>query len=98
MALNTFGSNATSTLSAMQWKPIGSSANIANIAAIAANIKDDLNPASPIWPGAFAQNGILYIPNRGVLKLRPGDWVAYGSTGWPILVNAAGKTADFTSA
>lgn len=95
MALNTFGSNAVSTLSAMQWTRQPS---IANIALIAANIKDDDNPAHPIVPGAFAFNGVLIVPNRGIIKLQPGDWVAYGSTGFPIVVSAEAKTADWTSA
>lgn len=35
------------------------------------------------------QNGILYVPGRGALKLRPGDIVAVDPlTGWPILVSA----------
>ena len=95
MALNTFGTNATSTLSALNWNPQSA---IADVAQVAANILDDLNVAHPIWPGAFQNNGILYIPNRGVLKVLPGDWVAYGSTGFPILLSAAAKTADWTSA
>lgn len=95
MALNTFGTNDTGTLSALNWNSASSPADVAQIAA---NIKDDLNPAHPIVPGAFAHNGYLFVPNRGFLRLLPGDWVAYGSTGWPILVSAAAKTADFTSA
>lgn len=35
------------------------------------------------------QNGLLYVPGRGVLKIRPGDIVAVDPlTGWPILVSA----------
>lgn len=93
MALLTFGTNATSTLSALAWNR---QSTPANVALIAANIKDDVNVAHPIWPGAFMQNGILYIPNRGRLQVLPGDYVAYGSTGWPILVSAAAVAADWT--
>jgi len=95
MALNTFGTSATSTLSAMQWTR---QPNMANVALIAANILDDDNPKHPIVPGAFAFNGRLYVPNRGWLNLQPGDWVAYGSTGFPIVVSSEAKTADWTSA
>ncbi len=100
MALNTFGTNATSTLSAMQfYKQIGTANTFAaNVAQIAANIKDDISPLGAIVPGAFMQNGLLVIPNRGVLRVLRGDWVAYGSTGFPILLSAAAKTADWTSA
>lgn len=95
MALKAFGTNATTTLTCLPaWNPEFS---IADIASIAAHILDDLNVASPIVPGAFAA-GRLVIPNRGFLLLRPGDTVAYDSTGWPILVNAASRTANWTTA
>lgn len=96
MALVTFGTNATSTLSAMQWLNVAS--QIADAALIAAGIKDDDNPAHPRLPQGFTNNGMLFVPNRGVLKLQPGDWVGFTSTGFPILVDSASKTADFTSA
>lgn len=38
--------------------------------------------------GAFSFNGQLYVPNRGALKILPGDVVAIDNTGWPILVSA----------
>ena len=31
---------------------------------------------------------MLYIPNRGVLKVFPGDWVGIDSQGWPVLISA----------
>lgn len=95
MSLATFGTNATSTLSAMQW--LNNGAQVADAAAFSAGIKDDVNVAHPRLPQGFTNNGMLFVPNRGVLKLLPGDWVAYSSTGFPILMSAAGKTADFTS-
>lgn len=93
MALLTFGTNSNSILNTLAWNPASAPADVAQIAA---NIKDDLNPAHPISPGAFAKNGYLYVPNRGRLLLLPGDYVAYGSTGWPILVSAAAVAADWT--
>lgn len=93
MALATFGTNATSTMSALLWK---SSAAAADIASICNGIKDDVNPAHPVKPGAFANNGVLFVPNRGRLLLLPGDWVAISSTGFPILLSAAAVAADFT--
>jgi len=35
----------------------------------------------------FSRNGLLLIPNRGILKMRRGDVVAVDNTGWPILVS-----------
>jgi hypothetical protein len=37
--------------------------------------------------GAFSNNGLLIVPNRGVLKVWPGDWVGVDAYGWPILVS-----------
>ena len=95
MALNTFGTDGIDSLSALQWNEVSA---VADVALIAAGIKDDLNPAAPLVPGGFTKNGMLYVPNRGVLKLRPGDWVAIDDTGWPILVSAGSKTSLWTSA
>jgi hypothetical protein len=60
----------------------------ADIATIAQSILDDQNVAHPIYPGAFVREGLLYVPNRGVLKLLVGDVVAVDpGTGWPILIS-----------
>lgn len=60
----------------------------ADIAAIALAIKNDLVNGLPIYPEAFSQKNLLYVPNRGILKVLAGDWVAVDSQGWPILVSA----------
>jgi hypothetical protein len=44
--------------------------------------------AHPKWKGAFSSNGLLYVPNRGILKVLPGDYVGVDDQGWPILVSA----------
>jgi hypothetical protein len=39
--------------------------------------------------GAYTQQGTLLIPGRGVLVLRPGDFIGVDlNTGWPILLSA----------
>ena len=48
----------------------------------------DILFASPNIGGAFSFNGQLFVPNRGVLNVLPGDVVAVDNTGWPILVSA----------
>lgn len=83
MALKTLGSNATNTLQALVFNS-GSSAQ-ADIALINKNIKNDQGNLHPIWPDAF-RSGKLYVPNRGVLSILPGDYIAYDAFGWPILV------------
>ncbi len=95
MALLTLGSNATTTLSAIQFLP-GSS--VADFAALAALILDDrssdskpANPApsaKPIFPGALSRTGQLVIPNRGIIQVLPGDYIGVDANGWPILLSA----------
>lgn len=84
MATRTLGTAATTTLVAM---PFGTDVTPADIAKIAANILNDQVNTNPIWPGAWANTGLLFVPNRGVLQLLPGDYVAYDSTGWPIMLS-----------
>lgn len=86
MALGTAGTAATTTLTALvnftqAFSPqdVGTFGNL---------IKNDLNPAHPTWPGAFENNGLLFIPNRGILRVLPGDLIAVDSRGWPILLSA----------
>ncbi len=86
MALGTVGTSATTSLVSINgWT---AQTAIADTAGLAVLIKNDLNVAHPIWPGAFQNNGILYIPNRGVLKVLPGDYVGVDANGWPILISA----------
>ena len=84
MATGTAGTNATNTLTT---KLFGGALPAADIASIANAIKDDQNNLRPIYPGAFAQTGLLYIPNRGVLRMLPGDYVGVDSRGWPVLLS-----------
>lgn len=84
MATGTLGTNATNTLVSL----INSGAMLpADVGSIANRIKDDLINGHPIFPGAYAQNSLLYVPNRGILKVLPGDYVGVDSQGWPILVS-----------
>lgn len=86
MALLTLGTNATTSLSAQLYS---AAMAVADIATINNGILNDKNVAHPRWPGAFSQAGQLFIPNRGVLQVLPGDYVAYDTTtGWPILLSA----------
>lgn len=95
MSTVTLGTDATTTLTAIAFDQGVSDADFATILQ---GILDDYYhgggvaptpPASPrIYPGAFSRGGALYVPNRGILYARPGDYVAFDATGWPILVGA----------
>lgn len=87
MATKTLGTTAQTSLTAIQYLPGYNSGMLAaDQAAICNAIKDDINVAHPLLAGAF-QQGQLFIPNRGVLQLLPGDWVGVDSSGFPILVS-----------
>lgn len=91
MATLTMGTSSTTTSIpvAVPYKPgYGSGISAADIATIALAIKDDKGNLHSIWPGAFSSSGLLYYPNRGVLKVLPGDYVGVDSNGWPVLVSA----------
>ena len=89
MATNTLGSNANNSLTALTFQPgYGSGMATADVATIAQLIKGDQGNAHAVWREAFSYNGILYLPNRGQIKILPGDVVAVDTaTGWPILVS-----------
>ena len=85
MALGTLGTSLTTTLQSLNaWTASTAATDVGTFANL---IKDDINVAHPIWPGAFEQNGLLYIPNRGVLRVLPGDYVGVDPNGWPVLVS-----------
>ena len=88
MATKTLGTNATTSLTAVLYAPgYGSGLSAADIATIALGIKDDQNVTRPVVPGSFVIDGLLFVPNRGVLKVFPGDFVGVDSRGWPILIS-----------
>lgn len=84
MATITLGTTAQTTLTALAFQSGGLSP--ADIAKISQDIKDDLTNSNQNIPEAFSLNGLLYIPNRGVLKVLPGDVVGVDGLGWPILI------------
>lgn len=91
MALLTLGTNANNSLAALKFLPgWNSGVSAANVAAFNADVKDDQNVAHPLIPGSFDMStSRLYVPNRGVLQLLPGDYVAVDTTtGWPIVLSA----------
>lgn len=86
MALLTGGTSANNSLGALLFS--GDMSEV-NIALFQLAIKNDLINGNPVYPGAFAQNGLLYVPNRGTLQVLPGDYVMVdATTGWPILLSA----------
>lgn len=84
MATFSGGTVATTSLTGMTFLM----SDYADIATIAALIKNDQNVAHPVIPHSFTQEGLLFVPNRGVLKVLPSDVVFVDASGWPILVSA----------
>jgi hypothetical protein len=89
MATRTFGTTTTTVLTAVAFNK---QLLDADVATIQQGIKDDRIAAAgshPIYAGdAFSKQGLLYIPNRGVLQVLDGDYVCIDNNGWPILVSA----------
>lgn len=102
MTIGTGGTNAATSLVAI--KQPGSFTLIggtvisitetdADIATVNQDIKDDQNFNMPAPGGSsmwgWSRNGVLYVPNRGMLRCLPGDAIMVdAATGWPILVSA----------
>jgi hypothetical protein len=92
MATDTLGTNATTSLTAVPYSPSSQVLLPADMKTMNNAILDDLNVSHPqaslIGTGGMAYNGMLFVPNRGVLKVLPGDWIGVDANGWPILVSA----------
>jgi hypothetical protein len=94
MATKTLGTVGTTTLTAVQIPPTYNATPAiaqADWATMMTSIFDDSrNPQQllnqQVLNEAFQRSGLLYVPNRGVLRCLPGDWVAVDGNGWPILV------------
>jgi hypothetical protein len=101
MGIGTGGTGTVTSLTALRvpgsFNPPGGQAALsfaetdADIATINQSIFDDfLNASAPLIGspmGGFSRNGQLYIPNRGWLKVFPGDVVMVDQNKWPILVS-----------
>jgi hypothetical protein len=66
----------------------------ADLETINNHIRDDKTTGTPVAHisgiGGLVREGFLYVPNRGYLRIYPGDFIAYDpATGFPILVSAA---------
>lgn len=89
MAVRTLGTTAQTTLSAIR---IGADVLDADWATIMNGIKDDkigIAGSHLRLNQALVKSGQLVIPNRGIVQVFPGDYVAIDSDGWPILISAS---------
>jgi len=89
MATKTLGTAATTTLHAVSWSPDANLLLPADMATINALVKNDQTSQLVVQP-SFGYNGLLYVPNRGVLQILPGDWIGVDTaTGFVVLVSKA---------
>jgi hypothetical protein len=86
VATQTLGTDSTTT--SIPYALVASPVNaIADIATVQQHILNDQNRLQT-WPGAWSKDGVLYVPNRGFLKVLVGDVVGVDTRGWPILLSA----------
>jgi hypothetical protein len=97
MALHTFGTNATTSLSAIQFNPSNGVLSDSDLAALNALIKPNYNNTSGDFQGPNSgklgtyinREGQMSIPGRGFLQLQPGDWVCTdATTGFPFVLSS----------
>lgn len=96
MALHTFGTAATTSLSAVQFSPDPAIMSDSDLAALNALIKPNYLPTQEDTGGANSgyrgvyldRSGLLNVPGRGTVKVFPGDWVCVDPTaGWPFILS-----------
>lgn len=104
MALSYVGTAGTATLRGVVYSPSSQVMLPADVGSMNDAILNDQNvtypPAHLSGVGGLSAEGILTVPNRGALKLLPGDVVAYDpTTGGVILITAlAAAGGDWTVA
>jgi|HubBroStandDraft_1064217.scaffolds.fasta_scaffold97413_2 hypothetical protein len=86
MATGTLGTTASTGLTSLNpWNAMTSAADLATIAELIKKQGGSL----AIEPGAFSNSGRLFLPGgRGVVIMKPGDYIGVDSYGWPIIVSS----------
>jgi hypothetical protein len=101
MALKTAGTNATTSLSAVQFNPSADKMTSSDLALFNALVQPNYGGAHPNSGklGTYiSRDGQLFVPMRGFIRLVAGDWLCVDSTtGWPfVLSNAAITSGPWT--
>src|SRR5450631_3962910 len=87
MATGTLGTVATSSLTSINgWN---AQTAIADVAAIQeAIVRQGAGFRTSIIPGGFSPSGRLFLPGgRGIIQLKPGDYIGVDHWGWPTVVS-----------
>jgi len=90
VSTRTLVTKSATTLTAIQRQSATVAAghyNPADIAALNALVINDQNPSQHIYQ-SLQPNGLLVVPNRGVLKVLAGDVVAVDLNGFPVVISA----------
>lgn len=103
MALLTLGTNGTTTLSALQYKPgVGGNGGMsaADFAALNALILPQGSAPTLGYKYEFrlGSEGELFLPGKkGVIRLAAGDYIGVDANGWPIVVSSQSIASGSTS-
>jgi hypothetical protein len=96
MATGTLGTTGTTVLTSINgWT---AQTAIADVAAIQEAIVRQGTFRTSIVPGGFSPSGRLFLPGgRGIIQMKPGDYIGVDSNGWPIVVTSESIAAGGTS-
>jgi hypothetical protein len=91
MALKTLGTNANNSLEAVQFNPSADVMTDSDLALFNVAIQPNYGGTDPNNGklGTYiSRDGQLWIPQRGWLRLKPGDWLVTDSTtGFPFILS-----------
>ena len=91
MALKTFGSNATNSLRAVQFHPSADVMTDSDLALFNAQIQPNYGGAHPNsgkLNNYISRSGQFFVPQRGWVKVLPGDWLVVDTTtGYPFVLS-----------
>lgn len=92
MATGTLGTTSSTGLTSLNpWNAMSAAADVATIQEL---ILKQGGSYHPQYPGAFSNSGRLFLPGgRGIIALKPGDYIGVDNFGWPIVISGESITS-----